>query len=76
MLHWLYDISHRLEPYSYILETFIYSAGNGQWPGGQMRLIFVWGPLEISKLWTLVAQFICVAIANEWDLQLVAILGH
>ena len=29
-------------------------AGNGQWPGGQMRLYFRLGPPEISKLLTLV----------------------
>ena len=25
------------------------SAGNGQWPGGQMRLIFVWGYQKYLK---------------------------
>ena len=43
-----------------------------QWPNAPY---FCLGPPEISKFWTVVAQIIFLAIVNEWDLQLVAILG-
>ena len=53
------------------------SAGNGQWPSGQMRLIFfVWDHQKSPNYGLQWPKFIFLAIVNEWDLQLVAILGH
>ena len=60
-------------PCSAIFFLNIYSAGNGQRPNAPN---FCLGPPEISKLQTLVAQIYLSGNVNEWDLQLVAILGH
>ena len=54
----------------------LYSAGNSQWPGGQMHLMFVWGHQKSPNYELRWPKLIFQAIVNEWDLQLTAILGH
>ena len=47
--------------------NYICSAGNGQWPGGQMRLTFVWGYQKSLKLkYYLKWPKFILAIKTEW----------
>ena len=45
--------------------SWVCSAGNGQWPGGQMRLIFVWGHQKSPNYGLTVAQLYLSGNSNK-----------
>ena len=44
------------------------SAGTGQWPGGQMRLIFDWGHQKSPKYELQLSKFIFLAVLTAWPI--------